>query len=409
MKKYSVELILPLILFFGIAHANELSSAEEQALIHDANVALSNHDYDVAFSKYLKLAEQGNIAAQCNVGVLYLNGQGVQKDDQQAFSWIRKSAMQGYPRALGVIKNAAAQGNQFAQKEFASLNGQSPSPQEKPNPTIIASPSMKTVNVAKEETGATTPTADSDEDGKSHDKLSVSFGFDYTSGSYGTKQESTSTSIPTIFSYGTDRYAVAMTVPYLEQTGPAGSIAGSRRHIVVGSNKIISNAGLGDVLSSLTGYLIDDENSGFSLDAKAEVKFGTADVSTGLGTGKNDYSLEADLYEDFDKFSLSGTLGYTSLGSPGVIVVNGVKENIVFHNVYYTSVDATYNLSDITTAGLILHTEQSSENGMPGQEDITADFTHKINKTNKLDVYILKGLSNGSPNTGFGASLKCSF
>jgi hypothetical protein len=245
---------------------------------------------------------------------------------------------------------------------------------------------------------------------KNKNTVSVSFGFDNTSGTYGTQKESTSTSFPASISYGTDNYLAALTVSYLEQTGPAGSIAGTRRRpIAFGSNKIVSKRGLGDVIGSIKDYLLDDEDTGISLDVKAEVKFGTADASKGLGTGKNDYSLEADLTKDFDKSSLLMTVGYTALGSPGNVVVNGTQENITLLNVFYASVGSTYQFSEATSAGLILSAAQSSENGAPNPEDITLDFNHKINKANKLDVYILLGLSSGSPDKGFGASLKSSF
>jgi hypothetical protein len=197
---------------------------------------------------------------------------------------------------------------------------------------------------------------------------------------------------------------------YLEQTGPAGSIAGTRRRpIAFGSNKIVSERGLGDVIGSIRGYLFDDEDTGISLDVKAAIKFATADASKGLGTGKNDYSLEADLTKDFDKSSLLMTVGYTVLGSPGNVVVNGTQENITLQNIFYASVGSIYQFSKATSAGLTLSAEQSSESGAPNPEDITLDFNHKINRTNKLDVYVLLGLSNGSPDKGFGASLKSSF
>jgi TPR repeat protein len=51
-------------------------------------------------------AEQGDVSAQCNLGVMYSNGQGVAQDDQQAVTWFRKAAEQGEVNAqynLGVM------------------------------------------------------------------------------------------------------------------------------------------------------------------------------------------------------------------------------------------------------------------------------------------------------------------
>lgn len=53
-----------------------------------------------------KSADQGNAAAQFNLGTSYTNGEGVPKNNQQAFFWYQKSADQGLAEAqnnLGVI------------------------------------------------------------------------------------------------------------------------------------------------------------------------------------------------------------------------------------------------------------------------------------------------------------------
>ena len=44
---------------------------------------------------YRKAAEQGNAAAQANLGYCYQNGQGVVQDYDEAVKWYRKAAAQG--------------------------------------------------------------------------------------------------------------------------------------------------------------------------------------------------------------------------------------------------------------------------------------------------------------------------
>ena len=58
--------------------------------------------YDDAYSWLLKAAEQGNAAAQNNLGLCYYYGQGVEQSYTEAVKWYRKAAEQG---------NAAAQNN----------------------------------------------------------------------------------------------------------------------------------------------------------------------------------------------------------------------------------------------------------------------------------------------------------
>ena len=44
---------------------------------------------------YLKAANQGDAGAQTIVGMMYMQGQGVEKDEVQAKSWLRKAVAQG--------------------------------------------------------------------------------------------------------------------------------------------------------------------------------------------------------------------------------------------------------------------------------------------------------------------------
>jgi len=61
-------------------------------------------DYSEAFRWYRKAAEQGNATAQFNLGVMYANGQGVARDDQQAVVWYQKAAIQGIAMAQNNLR-----------------------------------------------------------------------------------------------------------------------------------------------------------------------------------------------------------------------------------------------------------------------------------------------------------------
>ena len=47
------------------------------------------------FESLKALAEKGNADAQCNLGVMYEDGDGVPEDDKEAVKWYRKAAEQG--------------------------------------------------------------------------------------------------------------------------------------------------------------------------------------------------------------------------------------------------------------------------------------------------------------------------
>ena len=72
----------------------------------DGTVAFQSGDYKTAEALFRKAADQGNAAAQFNLGVMYKKGRGVTQDYQEAFSWWHKAAEQGVAEAqynLGVM------------------------------------------------------------------------------------------------------------------------------------------------------------------------------------------------------------------------------------------------------------------------------------------------------------------
>jgi uncharacterized protein len=130
ITKLPAAICLALFLVSGFAHA------DDNALIREANVALSQKDYSGAFSKFSILAQRGNTTAQFNLGAFYLNGQGVQRDEKQAYEWFAKSAAQGNARALQILQNAAAKGNENAKNELNRIQTQSAPPQGSSAPVV---------------------------------------------------------------------------------------------------------------------------------------------------------------------------------------------------------------------------------------------------------------------------------
>lgn len=53
-------------------------------------------DYQAAFDEWLPLAELGDVEAQYNLGVMYDQGTGMEKDLGKAAEWYRKAAEQGF-------------------------------------------------------------------------------------------------------------------------------------------------------------------------------------------------------------------------------------------------------------------------------------------------------------------------
>jgi uncharacterized protein len=83
------------------AHAHRYRSSAIAAPVaagpfEDAVEAHSRGDYQKALRLVRPLANDGDAAAQFNLGLMYMTGQGVQQDDAAAALWFRKAAEQGY-------------------------------------------------------------------------------------------------------------------------------------------------------------------------------------------------------------------------------------------------------------------------------------------------------------------------
>lgn len=79
------------IIFISVSlslYANTLTQQAENAYIKGK--------YSQAKNLFEKAAKQGDITAQYNLGYLYEQGQGVDKNLQKAFKWYEKAAKQGY-------------------------------------------------------------------------------------------------------------------------------------------------------------------------------------------------------------------------------------------------------------------------------------------------------------------------
>jgi len=99
--KFLSWILLGLVLFSG-------SSDAFRGVFQDGIYAAQRGDYKTAYELWLSLAEQGNVAAQYNLGVMRDRGDGVPQSHKEAIKWFRLAAEQGNSEAqynLGVMYN----------------------------------------------------------------------------------------------------------------------------------------------------------------------------------------------------------------------------------------------------------------------------------------------------------------
>jgi hypothetical protein len=232
-------------------------------------------------------------------------------------------------------------------------------------------------------------------------------GYNYSTGNYGTTTSTDITSIPFSMAYETGPWNMKLTVPYIRITGPSDVVAGvgrakrSNRGVPITTTTMRTTSGLGDVVAAATYNFYNDAASGMGADVTGKIKFGTASVDDGLGTGKNDYTVMLDVYKKLsNKWTLFGGIGYTVMGS---------SVDIPLNNVAGLSLGASYKVSDQGNTGVSYDYRQRSSTTSFPQSELTAFYSHKFSKAWKGQAYVLKGFTDGSPSWGGGASVAYAF
>ena len=231
--------------------------------------------------------------------------------------------------------------------------------------------------------------------------FSLTTGVDYSAGKYGGTQSTDILYIPITGKYEVDRWAFKLTIPYVRITGPGGVTKDTGVFRATSSAVRTTASGLGDVVAAATyNVYTSGAVDALLLDLTGKVKFGTADDAKGLGTGKNDYAAQVDVYKSVNQFTAFGTLGYKILGSPSGTPLD---------NVFYGSLGGSYKFTQDTSAGMILDLRQKAFASGAPQRELTAFVSHKLDKSWKAQAYVVKGFTDGSPDLGGGAVITRAF
>ena len=89
----------------------EMNKAEGniEMFLQQGAAASDAGDYAKAAEWYGKAAEQGDAGAQCELGYLYEEGQGMPKDYAKAAEWFGKAAEQGHAEAQDFLAKAGGE------------------------------------------------------------------------------------------------------------------------------------------------------------------------------------------------------------------------------------------------------------------------------------------------------------
>jgi outer membrane putative beta-barrel porin/alpha-amylase len=220
----------------------------------------------------------------------------------------------------------------------------------------------------------------------------VATGFDYSTGKYGAPTDTSVLSIPLGLRAQLDKFRLELTVPYLQVHGPGTSASGV---VVDGSNLVTTRSGLGDISMGAAWLLHQDTQSFPGIELAGAVKLPTASLE--LGTGKFDYSIQANLAHWISpSVLLFGALGYQWLGDfRGFILKDGVT----------AQGGVNVRTGEALNIGLSAYYRQPYYQTLSDQFSVSPYALWSFASHWRVSGYGLVGFTNASPRIGGGVRL----
>jgi hypothetical protein len=222
-------------------------------------------------------------------------------------------------------------------------------------------------------------------------KLSASTGLDYSVGDYGGTDDTETWFLPLNLKYQTGRYTLKLGMSYVWMTGPQ-TVTPDGEPLPNGG-VVTTVHGFGDVTAALFVSLLEEDTAGFDLDLGGKIKFGTADERKALGTGENDYGLQASLFKSFGAWGPYLDVGYRWKGDPA---------GADYDNVWYGSVGTGYRLNKTWSAGADYSWRDKLTATSSPVREATLYANYKLNDHNRINLYGVAGFSDASPDWGLG-------
>jgi len=243
--------------------------------------------------------------------------------------------------------------------------------------------------------------------------LTVSLGFDFASGNYGTSQTSDSYSIPLIIGYNpSERLDFSLEIPYLYQSGgstvslggmrfpmqtsgSSGGTSGSGMGGIGGmgggsttTSGTNSQTGLGDITLT-AGYMLRPESATAPmLRPIVYIKAPTADENKGLGTGAFDFG---------GGLSVGKVFGHWSAYAETLYVAPGSTSAYKPDNYWTYQGTVSYQLTRRLNTGLAVSGATAAFAGNSAALEVRLRSGYRLSERGSVGVYLGQGLSDSSP------------
>jgi hypothetical protein len=222
-------------------------------------------------------------------------------------------------------------------------------------------------------------------------RLTASTGVDYSEGDYGSGDDSQTLYVPTSVKLEVDPFIFRVSIPWVRSTCNLFDDACQ-------GGAQPEESGVGDVFLGLAYVYYPDASSMLpAVELSTKIKIGTADPDKGLGTGENDYTLQADFSKSFGSVVPFAGVGYRFVGDPPG---NDLQNKWLA----YAGVSAT--LSRRISLGISYDWSQSASPRLPDSHELSPFASFKVGSRFAISPYGVIGLSENSPDWGFGLQLR---
>lgn len=225
--------------------------------------------------------------------------------------------------------------------------------------------------------------------------LLMTYSFDSLSGKFGQSTETKARSFTLGATLLGEGHRASLFVPYISLEGPGTLVAGT----VTGNTGPTrrSEQGLGDIVATYTKDLVGGiQTKGFALSATGLVKIATGNEDKGLGTGKTDYGVQADLAYRFNNgFGLSAVLGRQYYGdTPQLRLQDG----------NYSTVGVNFPLGNALFVNVNTSERDALLVGTPTRKERAISAVYALSLNTAIQIGFTKGQSTASPNDVFSIS-----
>jgi hypothetical protein len=219
----------------------------------------------------------------------------------------------------------------------------------------------------------------------------VSLGLDYSSGTYGGATTTETWALPLSLKYQTDAWRLRLSTAWLRVRGK-GDVTPEGEPLNAPGNRSVTE-GMGDLTAAATYNLVDERTHWAGLDIGGKIKFGTASASKSLGTGRNDYTVQAELFKPIGKWMPFLNLGYKWKGDP---------DSIDYRNVWLGSAGTDYRISRTLSLGGSYDAQQALTSTSDPVREAVLYLNFRLGAASRLNLYAVGGFSHASPDWGSG-------